>query len=232
MNIYKFEPLKAKKPQNAEQFGFFLAGLIDADGHINKVGTVSLYFHQSDVRVALYIKKVIGYGTVSKTKNSRSYRYQCCLTEKVRMIGGLIRNKLRHPNKIEQFNTRLVPKIGGQKTTKCTSYLLDNHWLAGFIQGDGSFQIQINPRKKADGSFTGKVQIMVVIQITQKNPELLRPIKQDIGGGVLYHDKRQDCFYYNSSSITNAAKFVNYLDQYQVIGLRFKIYQLWRQSHI
>jgi hypothetical protein len=28
--------IKQKKPQNSEELGYFLAGLIDADGHINK----------------------------------------------------------------------------------------------------------------------------------------------------------------------------------------------------
>ena len=48
---------KAKKPHTKEQFGYFLAGLIDADGHIDTLGYMRIVFNQKDVSVAYYIKK-------------------------------------------------------------------------------------------------------------------------------------------------------------------------------
>ena len=100
--------------------------------------------------------------------------------------------------------------------------LLNNHWLAGFIQGDGSFQVKINNRA------TSKEQVQVVIQITQKSELLLKQIKQTFGGYIYYY-KPQDYYFYSSSSIPNAIKFIHYLDHFQVNGSSFKIYQLWRQ---
>lgn len=185
-NPIQYESLPAKKPRNAGVYGYYYAGLIDADGHIDKEGNVCLFFHQSDLRVACYIKKIIGYGTISKVKNSKSYRYRCCMTDKVRIIGELVRNKLRHEEKIKQFNFRLVPKIGGEKTREnavMSHPSFDNHWHAGFIQGDGSFQIQMNHRP------AGKTQVMVVVQISQKKPQLLQQIKQVFGGVIYYYPK-------------------------------------------
>jgi hypothetical protein len=83
----------------------------------------------------------------------------------VRSIGQMIRDKLRHEDKLKQFNSRLVPRIGGNKTKNNLSISFNNHWLARFIQGDGSFQIQINNRNLKSRTQT---QIMVVIQISQK----------------------------------------------------------------
>lgn len=216
--------LKAKKPQNIEQFGYWLAGLIDADGHIDKEGNISIYFHQRDLRVAYYIKKVIGYGSILKQKNSKSYRYRCCRKDKVTIIGDMLRHKLRSPTRLEQFNSRLVPKIGGTNTLNNLGPIgKTNHWLAGFIQGDGSFQVKINNRG------ISKEQVQVVIQITQKSSLLLKQIKQTFGGYIYYY-KPQDYSFYSSSSIPNAMQFVNYLDHFKVISSSFKIYQLWRQA--
>lgn len=217
--------LKAQKPKNLEEFGYYLAGLLDADGYISKESYISITFHERELSVAYYIKKVIDDGSITKNKNSRSYRYRCCRKKTVTKIGHLILNKLRSPTRITQFNERLAPKINSQPTKPDTSPLKGSHWLAGFIQGDGSFQIEINKRVKQDHN----TQIMVVIKISQKKDLLLQQIKE-MFGGVIYYYKPQDYYFYTSSSITNAGKFLNYLDEYQVIGSSFKIYTLWRQA--
>ena len=85
--MIKLNTLKAQKPQSIEEFSYFLAGLIDADGHIEKEGNVCLFFHKRDLSVAYYIKKVIGYRSIVKQKNSKSYRYRCCRKDKVKIIG-------------------------------------------------------------------------------------------------------------------------------------------------
>ena len=225
MNSIQQIDLKAQKPKTHEQFGYFLAGLIDADGYIDKEGNVSIFFHQRDLSVAYYIKHIVGYGSVLKRSRSKSYTYKCCRKDKVKIIGDMIRHKLRSPIRIEQFNLRLVPKIGGEHTQKNIDEVsLQNHWLAGFIQGDGSFQIQVNHRP------SGKKQVMVVIQISQKNDIILQQIKNSFGG-VIYYYKPQNYYFYTSSSIPNALKYVHYLDVYQVIGSSLRIYKLWRQAY-
>ena len=186
--VIKIDLLKAQKPKNIEEFGYWLAGLTDADGHISKEDYVIIIFHERELSVAYYIKKIIGYGSILKLKGSKSYRYRCCRTNKVRWIGQIIRDKLRHENKVEQFNSRLVPKIGGNETKSNLSINFEKHWLAGFVQGDGSFQIQINNRA------TSKEQIMVVIQISQKKSLLLQQIKEAFGG-VIYYYKPQDYYF-------------------------------------
>lgn len=116
-----------------------------------------------------------------------------------------------------------MPKIGGNKTKNNLNINFENHWLAGFIQGDGSFQVKINNRG------TSKEQTQVVMQITQKSDRLLKQIKQAFGG-YIYYDKPQNYSFDSSSSIPNGVKLINYLDHYQVNGSSFKIYQLWRQA--
>ena len=45
------------KPYNREQFGYFLAGLVDADGHIAKEH-FQITFNARDLSVAYYIRAI------------------------------------------------------------------------------------------------------------------------------------------------------------------------------
>jgi hypothetical protein len=47
--------IKQKKPKNLEEFAYFLAGLIDADGHINKK-ELAITFHANDISVRNFFK--------------------------------------------------------------------------------------------------------------------------------------------------------------------------------
>jgi hypothetical protein len=61
------------------------------------------------------------------------------------------------------------------KKTVLVKNLWSNHWLAGFIQADGSFQIKLTPK-------LGKTpyRTHVVIQIDQKTDTLLNSSKMNL----------------------------------------------------
>ncbi|CAF3567988.1 unnamed protein product, partial [Fusarium graminearum] len=66
------------KPLNDEQFGHYLAGLIDGDGHFSSEATkqqLVIVFSSPDVKLAYYIKEVIGFGNVKKVKDKNAYLY-------------------------------------------------------------------------------------------------------------------------------------------------------------
>lgn len=217
---------KARKPQTQEEFGYFLAGLIDSDGHISKDGYVQVDFHTNDISVAYYIKKMIGYGKVSQEKKRFSVRYRCTPAPGLVIIADLIRNKLKHSSKIDQFNERLVPKLNCDLTAYTDSDILQNHWLAGFIQGDGSlviFQCKVTHQSL--------LKTTMGINISQKKVELLNLIKAAFGGLVGYRGS-QNTYYYLSNSFANAAKFINYLDKFQVMGSKLTQYWIWRKAFL
>lgn len=221
--ISKHAP-KAKKPRTKEQLGYFLAGLIDADGHIDTLGYIQIVFNQKDVSVAYYIKKVIRYGSIKKIKSKLAYLFTCSHSKGIKIIGDLIRNKLKTMSKIEQFNARLVSKVGGKLTQLNSAVVLNNHWLAGFIQGDGSFQIKVLYRQH-------KTEIRLVIQIDQKSDTILKEI-QSVFGGYIGYRSSQNTYYYSSVSFSNAVQFIQYLDKYQVMGSRLTIYWVWRKAYL
>lgn len=214
---------KAKKPETKTEFGFFLAGLIDSDGCIAKPGYVQIDFHANDIYVAYYIQSMIGYGKVSQEKKRFSVRYRCTPEPGLVIIADLIRDKLRHLGKIAQFNERLVPKLNCEVTTYIDKDILRNHWLAGFLQGDGSlviFQCLVSGQSV--------LKTTMGINISQKTGELLELIQASFGGHVGYR-KSQDTFFYLSNSFTNAAKFINYLDKFQLMGNKYTQYWIWRK---
>ncbi len=52
-----------KKTVSEDEFGYYLAGLIEGDGYINKkVIGITIAFHRLDASLAYYIKKRVGHG--------------------------------------------------------------------------------------------------------------------------------------------------------------------------
>ena len=61
---------KHLKPLNNEQLGYYLAGLIDGDGHFSKAQQLVITFSSPDAFLAYYLKERLGYGNVRKVKVS------------------------------------------------------------------------------------------------------------------------------------------------------------------
>src|SRR5271170_6121888 len=55
---------KHKKPINDNDFGHYLAGLIDGDGHFSKQLQLIIVFNNKDAFLAYYLKGKIGYGHI------------------------------------------------------------------------------------------------------------------------------------------------------------------------
>lgn len=254
----KHKPLQ---PNDTIQLGFFLAGLIDSDGHINKQPQLVIAFHSFEVRCAYWIKSVIGYGSVRKVKAKQAYTYVLSHSDGLRKVAELVHNKLRHPNKIHQYNTRLAQSYGLKHTSFQPLPILSNHWLAGFILGDGSFAIRIlfqRGKAQIEGSVLsffkgggwgtknhspkgiGKAlrstlrpfpEIRLECKVDQKYKTLLEPIQEAIGG-YIEHRKPLDTYSYSTGSFRSASKLLHYLDQYQLIGSKYTQYVLWRRAFL
>jgi hypothetical protein len=84
------------------EFGYFLAGLIEGDGWF---GYKQLYiiFAEEDTSLAYYIKKRIGYGNVYKIKDKKAVRYICKNKAGLLIILSLINGKLLSNYKYDQL---------------------------------------------------------------------------------------------------------------------------------
>ena len=96
---------KHLKPVTDEQFGHYLAGFIDGNGHFNSKQQLIIEFKSLDASLAYYIKKRLGYGSVKKVKNKNAFVFILVITAKkgIEKVIELINGKIRTENKLNQI---------------------------------------------------------------------------------------------------------------------------------
>ena len=90
-------------PLNDEQLGHYLAGLIDGDGHFNKLKQLIVVFSAPDAFLAYKLKTRIGYGNVRKVDNKGAYIFVISNKAGIFKILNLINEKIRTNNKYDQI---------------------------------------------------------------------------------------------------------------------------------
>jgi hypothetical protein len=214
------------KPDTDEEFGYYLAGLIEGDGYFGD-SRFEISFHIDDISSAYYIKKRIGYGSVLFLRNKNSVRYVLRHSLGLKKVLSLINGKLLGQNKIDQiikhkynekYNISILPKANFN--------LSENHWLAGFSDADGSFGIFIS---KSETHKTG-YNIKLPFRIKQKNPELLTLIKTQFGGNI--YQFNDGMYSYSSTSFKIAYIFSNYFDKYHLLNAsKWLNFIKWRKAY-
>lgn len=203
------------RPATADQFGYYLAGLIEGDGHFSSQQQLIIAFHLLDASLAYYIKKIIGFGSIKKVKDKNAFLFIISSKEGLEKVIKLINGKLITENKYNQIMNNILnhSKFSDLKKEidfKIQSKDLNNHWLAGFSDADASFQIKNFNRKN-------RFEVRLNFQIDQKNKEVLLLIKEFLGGNIGYR-KTQDTYYCGSTSFGSAKNVIHYFDQYQLLS--------------
>ena len=222
MFISKHPPQHARTSLTTEMFAHYLAGLIDADGHFSTSAQCVIAFHATDRSLAFFIKKKIGYGQVRQVSNKNACIYVCSHRQGLAYIAWLVHPHLNHPTRQMQLTTRIMAQAWcqelmdefGQSFPKVSPFA--SHWLTGFVEGDGSFQIK-----------TSK-DIRVMLQVDQKESHLLELIQTRFGGYLGFRQSTQT-FSYSSTSFANAFALVKYFDQFQPLGRKRLDYMYWRK---
>jgi len=176
---------KHLNPLNNEQLGYYLAGLIDGDGHFSKAQQLVITFSSPDAFLAYYLKGRLGYGNVRKVKDKNVYLFIVSNEKGMLNVINLINGKLRTEHRFNQVVNNVLShtKYADQNIhfTIDSSKNFDNHWLAGFSDADASFQIKIIKRITRN-----KPEIRLNFQIDQKSDLLLNIIKEYLGGNIRY----------------------------------------------
>jgi hypothetical protein len=222
MTLSIHPPKHARTAMTQQMFAHYLAGLIDADGHFSKIPQCVICFHVSDRSLAFFVKTRIGYGSVTPVKDKQAFVYVCAHRQGLAYIAWLIGPHLRHPSRKEQLLTRVLSHpwcqealgMYGQSFPLVCAF--GSHWFAGFVEGDGSFQIKTSR------------DIRVALQIDQKDVFLLDLVKKEFGGSLGFREK-MNTWYYSSTSFDRAFALVKYFDRFQVIGRKRLDYVHWRK---
>jgi hypothetical protein len=208
-------------------FGYFLAGLIEGDGWF---GYKQLYiiFAEEDISLAYYIKKRIGYGNVYKIKDKKTVKYICKNKAGLLIILSLINGKLLSNYKYDQlikhnynehFNICIFPPL--KKLT------LDNYWLAGFTQADGCFHISVVKSKSHNTGYSVRLEY----SIKQNDKLPLELLYKELNKGNLsqYHT---NIWCYKSSGFKTAFSLINYFDRYTLFAGKYTSYLKFRKVYI
>jgi len=218
---------KHKSNLNDNDFGYFLAGLIEGDGWFGKK-ELHIIFAETDIPLAYFVKKRIGFGNVYKIKNKKAVRYICKNAKGLFIILSLINGKLvskykyeqfiKH-NYIEDFNISILPPSNNLS--------LDNYWLAGFTQADGCFHISVVKSKTHKTGYSVRLEYSL-----KQNDEIpLKLLYNNIMMGNLsqYNNK---IWCYKSSGFKTAAMLIKYFDHFHLFAGKYVSYLKFRKVYI
>ena len=164
-----------------ENFGFYLAGLIEGDGNFYSRQrndsplikySLTIAFHKRDEFTAIQIKNRLAQGTYvySSTKsNCIRLEFQNLSLEK---FFNLVNGKFVGPYKINQMKYDNFDKKFGKLKPNLSKVNLCNAWLAEFFDADGTVNIFVRKNKKMKAG----VLCSVEFSLSQKNPFLLEAI--------------------------------------------------------
>jgi hypothetical protein len=218
------------KPVSNDQFGHYLAGLIDGDGHFSSQQQLVIVFHSLDASLAYYIKKRLEYGSVKKVKAKNALILVIASKKGLEKIINLINGKIRTENKFNQIINNILNHAKFAEFSKKIDFKLNldkdlkNHWLAGFTDADGSFQIKVLNR-------SNRVEVRLNFQIDQKKDDILLLIKDFFGGNIGYR-KSTNTYYYGSTSFGLAKNFINYFDYFHLLSSKHINYLKWRKAYL
>jgi hypothetical protein len=207
------------KPINQDQFGHYLAGLIDGSGQFNDKQELIIDFHALDASLAYFIKKRLGYGSVKKITTRNSYILVVSSSEGLKKAINLINGKFRSEKILNQINTKILNnnKFTDLKTKINLKNNLDtdlkNHWLAGFSDATASFNINLFHSDN-------KLEVQLNFNLVQERDNILLLLIKEFLGGNLSYSKDKDTHFYDSSSFGSAKKVIDYLDHYHLLSTK------------
>jgi len=237
--INKYKHLnKHEKPKSDESFGYYLAGLIEGDGYIGK-RSIEIAFHASDIQLAYYIKKRIGYGNVTNyTHTNKAIRYGVWNKEGIIKILNLTNGKFFTKYKNEQIHNyieyqkisfNILPslyELYPNQTYEWKNWILNNYWLSGFTDADGSFTIHMSESKTHKLGYNLKLEYKVV----QKYIDIILGLNATFGGHY-YYDIKGLVFRYKFASLKEQYKIIDYFDKYHLNSSKYIRYLKWRKSY-
>jgi hypothetical protein len=207
-----------------EHLGYYLAGLIEGDGHFSK--RLEIIFHEKDIAWIQFLKKKIGFGSIYKIKDIKAYKFSLGSKQGFQRIFELINGKLVANHKIHQFNKNPYNLILSAPTFS-VSY--SNAWLAGFLDADGNLGIFTTPSKTHNSGKSCRLSI----RITQKDILLLNLIKKGLNNEdiLIRFDGLVHRLSMNHRS-TILKNMVEYLDNFPFLSKKNLQYFYWRKAYL
>lgn len=220
LKILSIHHPKFKKPSSDKDFGYYLAGFIEANGHFNN-NQLIIYFHENNISLAYFFKSYIKFGHIKKIKNNTTIIYTISHKFGILKILNLINGKMRTHLKQNQIKNNISYEFN--QLPLDNSSLKINWWLSGFIDANSSFQIKI-----INNINHNKTEIKLNLQINTNN-EIILIIHKEFGGYLNY---KNDIYNYQSINYGVAAKQCNYFRKYHLLSYKHVNYLKWYKVYL
>lgn len=195
---------------------------------------ITISFHQKDYHLALKIQSLFS-GSIYKDKNRKIYTYYIGGKTNIMNLLPFIYDKLQHLEKRKRcfFYCAQLGIDVSQALKPWDFDIMSNHWLCGFIDGDGCFQIYL-PKKQ------GGATIYLLIDLNIHSKYLLDAIQKAFQGGSISITLRKGVLKYNKDKIsvkyrTNYKVFdqwCNYLNKFNLSSSKYKEFLIWKRAYL
>lgn len=185
------------------EFGHYIAGLIEGDGHLGlpsiglskakKKENPRIVFttHINNIGMYSYIQASLGGIGRFQLSVSNTLRYIIGDIEGIKLVISLIHNKMRSPKNIrlnqiilfmnEKYNLTITESLLDN------SSLLTNSWLTGFIEADGHFWVKYRlPKEKTETRRSISESVHLIFRLDQRSYDIptnssMLPFMEKIG---------------------------------------------------
>lgn len=209
-----------------QQLGYYLAGLIEGDGYFGPT-KLEIAYHMKDKSAAYLLRSRLGFGQIYNYSAGRqAVRFVISNKKGLKYVLDLVNGKFVSPLKVNQlikhgyalrFNMAILPPL--------KSVTFDNHWLAGFLDADGSLGIFI---VASDTHKHGKCARLEV-KISQKDYLSVSLIGSMFKVNKIYQDKTDQIYKLNHTGASRIKLIVGYLDQYHLQTMKYTQYTIFRR---
>lgn len=238
------------------QFGYYLAGLFEGDGHIslpflgnttlNRVLNPRIVFtsHENNLELFVYIQTMLKEKGRFQKSGGNTIRFIIGDIEGIKLFIDTIHNKLRTPNKNESLNN-LIDFINKKYNLAIPFSVLDesdfseNSWFTGFTEADGHFGVKIVEAKPKSDTRKRSVSNSISLKfrldqqyIEKLNRESNLNIMEKLANFLdckfsIYNNKTGKVLSLNVTSLEKVGFVVNYFNQYPLLGTKCKDFKDW-----
>ena len=249
---------KIYKSISIDQLGYYLAGLLEGDGHIsipalgnttlNRILNPRIVFtsHINNIQLYAYIQSLLG-GIGRFQYSGNNIRYIIGDIKGIELIIKLLHNKFRTPknltfNKLIKFINEKY-NFSFEESILDKSNLLNNSWFTGFIEADGNFYIKTTEYKPKSETRLRSVSesISLRFRLDQRlydkpTCSTMLPIMEEIAKCFLcnlskYEVKSSEVLSVSNTSINKLNIIIKYLDIYSLLGIKYKYFIDWKEVY-